>query len=83
MAAVLEQEIQTFENKRHELEEHHNGKWALVHDGEVIGLFETFDTAATEAVRQFGKGPYLIRQVGAPAPYVPASVAYFPRHASS
>ena len=76
--AELEREIQAYEAMKAELEKHHMGKWIVIHDGELVGAFDTLDAAATEAVRRFGRGPYLIRQVGAPPASLPASVLYRP-----
>jgi hypothetical protein len=76
--AELDRNIAAFEKMRAELEKHHNGKWVLFHDEELIGTFDSFDHAASEAVRRFGRGPYLIRQVGAPPITLPASVLYHP-----
>ena len=83
--AELERELQAYEGMKAELEKHHMGKWIVIHDGELVGAFDTLDAAATEAVRQFGRGPYLIRQVGAPPTSLPASVLYQPvyEHADS
>ena len=79
---VLEQEIAAFNGMKAELEQHHMGKWVLIHGDQLIDTFDTLDTAAKEAVRQFGRGPYLIRQVGAPDKVtLPASVMYYPVHA--
>ena len=80
----LDQEIQAYEAMQANLEEHHMGKWVVIHDGELVDAFDTLDAAATEAVRRFGRGPYLIRQIGAPPVSLPASVLYRPlRHAHS
>jgi len=65
---------------RQDLEAHHMGKWVLVHDGALIGIYDSFDSAAEDSVRRFGRGPYLIRQVGAPPVTLPASVMYRPSH---
>ena len=72
----LDAEISAYEKMRDDLEAHAMGKWVLVHNGELIGTFDSFDSAATVAVAKFGRGPYLIRQVGAPPVVLPASVAY-------
>lgn len=72
----LEKEIAAYEARREELDQHHNGKWVVFHDEELVGAFDTFESAAAEAVRRFDRGPYLIRQVGEPAPRLPTSVAY-------
>ena len=76
----LDKEIQAFEEMRADLEEHHKGKWVVIHGGELVDTFDTLDAAATEAVRRFGRGPYLIREVGAPGVSLPVSVLYRPVH---
>lgn len=77
-AMSLETEIATFERKREELEQYYNGKFVVIYDGQFIGAFDTFANAAAEAVARFGRGPYLIRQVGAPPPSIPVSWLYQP-----
>lgn len=72
----LKQDIATYDRLRAELEAAHMGKWVLVHDDRLVGVFSTFDEAAGLAVKEFGRGPYLIRQVGAPPVTLPASVMY-------
>lgn len=73
---ALETEIRAFEAKKGELERHHMGKFVVIRGEELIGAFDTFEAAADVAVTRFGRGPYLIRQVGAPAESLPASVLY-------
>ena len=80
---VLETERAAFEAMREELEQHHAGKFVVIFTDELEGTFDTFDAAAQFAVKKFGRGPYLIRQVGAPSNMsMPASVAYRPFHAN-
>jgi hypothetical protein len=74
----LKQDIATYERLRSELEAAHMGKWALVHDDRLVGVFPSFDAAATAAVKEFGRGPYLIRQIGAAHVTLPASVMFRP-----
>lgn len=74
--AELDQEISAYEGMRSELEAHHMGKWIVVHDFALIGVFDSFESAAQDAVAKFGRGPYLIRQVGAPPVTLPASLVY-------
>jgi hypothetical protein len=57
------------------------GKWALVYKCELVGIFDVSEQAAEEAVKRFGRGPYLIRQIGAPPTCLPASVMFSPRYA--
>ena len=72
----LDHEIAAYETMRADLENHHMGEWALVFNEELIGAFPSFDEAAQVAVQRFGRGPYLIRQIGAPPVTMPASVVY-------
>ena len=74
--AVLESEIARYGSMREELEREHMSEWALIHDNALIGTYRTFEDAGTEAVKRFGRGPYLIRKIGAPPMTLPASVLY-------
>jgi hypothetical protein len=76
--AELSEEIAAYEQMRGDLEAKHLGKWVLVHDKTLVGIYDTFEAAADVAVRKFGRGPYLIRQIGAPPLTLPASVMYHP-----
>jgi hypothetical protein len=75
---ALETEIQAYEARRAELEAIHHGKFVVFKGEEFIGAYDTLETAAEEAVRRFGRGPYLIQQIGAPPITLPASVMYYP-----
>ncbi len=75
---VLDKEIVAFEKMREQLEAKHIGKWVLFHQEKMIGTFDTFNDAAQEAVKKFGEGPYLIRQIGARPQSLPASVLHWP-----
>ena len=79
----LDLEIAAYETMRAELENHHMGEWVVVHDRNLFGVFPSFEDAAEVAVREFGRGPYLIRQVGSPPFVMPASVMYHPDYANS
>ena len=74
-------EIAAYADMKQALEEKYMGKWVLLHEGKLISAYESFDDAATDAVAKFGRGPYLIRQVGAPAITLPASVMFRPVYA--
>jgi hypothetical protein len=78
--AALDNEIATFDTLRSNLETEHMGDWVLIHENNLIGTFASFDEAAQLAVARFGRGPYLIRQVGAAPVVLPASVMYHPVH---
>jgi hypothetical protein len=80
--ANLTEEIAAYEAMRGKLETEHLGEWVLVRDKQLIGTYKSLEAAAEEAVQRFGRGPYLIRQIGAPPVTLPASVLYHPVHAS-
>lgn len=79
--ADVKNDIAAYSQMQAELEEKHMGKWVLFRDEKFIGVYESFEIAAQDAVRRFGRGPYLIRQVGAPPVTLPASVMYRPEYA--
>lgn len=74
----IDSEIAAFEGMRGELEAKQMGKWVLIESGSFVGAFESFDAAATVAAKRFGRGPYLIRQVGAKPVVMPASLMFAP-----
>lgn len=74
--ADLDTEIRAFERMLPILEARHMNKWVLIHDGELIDTFDSFDLAADDAVKRFGRGPFLIRQVGAEPDALPVSVVF-------
>jgi hypothetical protein len=78
--AEITEEIAAYAGLQSELESKHMGKWVLVHDREVIDVYASFELAAEDAVRRFGRGPYLIRQVGTRSVTLPASVMFSPSH---
>jgi len=77
----IESEISAYEQMQKELEARHMGKWVLFYGGKLVSIYDSFEAAAEDAVRRFGRGPYLIRQIGAPPVILPASVMYHTRYA--
>jgi hypothetical protein len=80
----LDKEITVYEQMKSELLKNHMGKFVIIHDGKLAGVYDNFNNAADAALRQFGRGPYLIRLVSDDiTPTMPASVAYRIKHASN
>ena len=75
---VLEKELKIYEQNKTEFEKDHKWEWVVIHGEEVVGFYEDFQDAARTAVERFGRGPYLIKEVGVPKPSLPASVLYHP-----
>lgn len=67
--AKLSIEIAAYERMRDVLERDCFGKWVVFHDEKLAGAFDTSNEAVLEAIHRFGRGPYLIRRVGA-SPYI-------------
>ena len=83
MTTRLSRQIAVYEDMRDSLETDHYGEWVVIHNEELVGTYEFFEKAAEDAVMRFGRGPYLIRQIGAPPITLPASVLYRPANADN
>ena len=79
--ANVKADIAAYEKMQAELEEEHMGKWVLFHDETFIAVYDSFEAAAQDAIERYGRGPYLIRQVGVYSISLPASVMYRPTYA--
>ena len=62
--STLTKQIAAYEGIRNTLETDHLGKWVIVYEEALVGIYDTFEEAAEYAVQHFGRGPYLIREVG-------------------
>ena len=49
---------------RADLEAKYFDKWIIMRHGKIAGAFESPEECIQFAVQKFGRGPYLIRQVG-------------------
>lgn len=74
--AALDTELRAYRTEASKLEAAYPGKWVIFREASLISIHDSFESAAAEAVSRFGRGPYLIRQVGAPPIVIPASIAY-------
>ena len=74
---ALDEQIAVYESMRDELEREHMGEWIVMRGSVMAGYFATHWDAAEAAVRRFGEGPYLIREIGAPDTLeIPAAVRF-------
>ena len=72
--ADLDIELAAYRAQLSDLKNRFFGKWVLFRGPERVGIFEAFEAAAAEAVKRFGRGPYLIREIGAPPVALPICV---------
>lgn len=60
---MLDNERKTFEEKREELVAQSLGKFVLIKDSNVIGVYNTIEEALSEGARRFTKEPFLARRI--------------------
>ncbi len=60
---MLEQELSYYSQKLSEWLDEYRGRFVLVKDHELIGVFDTFEDGVTEGARRFGLSPFLVRRV--------------------
>jgi hypothetical protein len=63
MAQVLEKEWETYERQRAHLLETHEGKFVLIHGGEVLGVFASRSEARRAGYRKLGKEPFFVQEI--------------------
>lgn len=63
MVETLKDELRTFESRRDELLGTSLGRWVLIHDGELVGAFESQADAINVGYQRFGNVPFLVKQV--------------------
>lgn len=71
---ALEREVTTYKKKLPELLGS-EGKFALIHDDAVLGVFDSYNDALKVGYEKLGMKPFLVRQISAVE-----SVSYFSRH---
>ena len=60
---MLETEICLFNEKIDSLVKESLGKYVLIKESNIIGVFESFDESITNATRLFGLDSYLLREI--------------------
>jgi hypothetical protein len=61
---ALEKELQTYRERLQSLLLQ-EGKFALIHGGEVVGTFDTYSDALNEGYKLFKLDPFLVKQIQA------------------
>ena len=60
---TLERALQTYARNLPSLLARHSGKFVLIGDDVVVGVFDTFAAAVEEGYRRFGLGPFLAGEI--------------------
>ena len=60
---MLEKEREYFDKHKDEFVAEHLGKFVLIKDNKLVGVFSTIDEALSEGARQFGLTSFLVREI--------------------
>ena len=60
---ALAHELAYFEAHKPDLLANHRGKFALIHEDQLLGTFDHFEEAFEVGVRQLGNRPFLIQPI--------------------
>jgi hypothetical protein len=74
MVRALELELSTYDRQRARLEEEHLGKFVLICDGKIAGIFDEFQSASEYAARWLQRRSYLIHGIGAETTRIPSGL---------
>lgn len=72
----LRKNRQAFNGMRHELERKHSGRIALLHDGELVSIFNDRGDAYVIGCERFGEGHFSIKKIGTPPASFGAAASY-------
>jgi hypothetical protein len=64
MDTPLEKELETYKRLLPTLLQD-DGKFALVHDSELVGIYADYEKALSEGYDKFGTTPFLVKQINA------------------
>jgi hypothetical protein len=63
MLEMLKRELETYEANKSQLIGKSNGKFALIKDDKVIGVFDTKIDAIRQGYERFGNVPFFVKQI--------------------
>jgi hypothetical protein len=63
MPKILEPELKTYEANRRELLGKARGKFVLIKDSDLIGIFDTELDAIRQGYQRFGNVPFLVNEI--------------------
>lgn len=63
MVEILKRELETYEAQKSELIGRAMGKFALIKEEEVVGVFDTQMDAIRQGYARFGNVPFLVKQI--------------------
>jgi len=67
---LLTEELTFYEKHRETFLHQHTNRHLLIKGSQLIGAFATHKQAVNEGIRQFGRGPFLVRLSGEDTPTI-------------
>ena len=61
---ALEKELETYKKKLPELV-NEEGKFILIHDGDVVDIISSYEDAMKEGYKKYGLNPFLVKEIHA------------------
>lgn len=62
---ALEKELETYKKNLAELKDGNEGKFALVHGDDVVGIFVAYEDAVKSGYERFKLEPFLVKKIEA------------------
>lgn len=63
MNTILDKELKTFDQQRETLLGSAEGKFVLIKDNVVVGIYDSKMDAIAQGYQQFGNVPFLVKQI--------------------
>ena len=63
MPMVLDRELKTYEDHKDDLVGRAAGKFVLIKDGDILGVFDTQADAVREGYSRLGNVPFLVKEI--------------------
>ena len=63
MSTLLEQELRTYEEQKDRLLGSAEGKFVLIREGSVVGIYDSKADAIAQGYQRFGNVPFLVKQI--------------------
>ena len=63
MPTLLDVELKTYEQKRDQLLGSSEGKFVLIQDNQIVGVYDSKMDAISEGYRRFGNVPFLVKRI--------------------
>lgn len=64
IAGQLQRNRKAYEKVRNKMESEHSGRFALMHDGEIVGIYNDSGDAYSIGCDKFGLGDFSIESIG-------------------